>query len=65
VSFAISGEEAATVKIKLNVAGRALLRIDHGLLTAGLVILELAPGPARTETKSVRLIQRGMRGRKQ
>jgi hypothetical protein len=42
------------VKIKLDAAGRALLRAYHGRLG---VILDLAPSPANTETRTVRLVQ--------
>jgi hypothetical protein len=63
-SFSVPGEAAQSVRIKLNATGRALLGIDHGRVTAGLAILELAPGPAQTETKSVRLIQQRTRKRK-
>jgi hypothetical protein len=57
VSFSIEGEEAKTVKVNLDAAGRALLDSDRGRLTAGLAILELAPGAGQAETKSVQLVQ--------
>jgi hypothetical protein len=56
--FSIPGGETTTVKVELNAAGRALLHADHGRLDARLTILELEPEPARTQTESVRLVQR-------
>jgi hypothetical protein len=58
VSFSISGDETKTVKVKLDAAGRALLKADRGHASASLQILELAPGPGNTQTKAVRLVQR-------
>jgi hypothetical protein len=57
VSFSIEGEETKTVKVNLDAAGRALLDTNRGRLTAGLAILELAPGAGQAETKSVQLVQ--------
>jgi hypothetical protein len=58
VSFSISGDETKTVKIKLDAAGGALLSADHGRCGASLAILELAPSPENTQTKTVQLLQR-------
>ena len=57
VSFLIPGDETKTVKLTINAAGRALLKADHGRLSASLVILELTPSPESTETKTVQLVQ--------
>ncbi len=46
------------VKIKLDGAGRGLLHTAHGRLTVRLTILELAPNPETTQTKTVQLVQR-------
>jgi hypothetical protein len=63
VSFSVAGDETKAVKVNLNAAGRALLSADHGRCSATLAILELAPGPANMQTKSVRLVQQKARGR--
>jgi hypothetical protein len=55
--FAISGDEATTVKMNLNAAGRALLKADHGRCSASLALLEFAPSSTNTQTKTVHLIQ--------
>ncbi len=57
VSFSVVGDETKTVKLNLNAAGRALLKADHGRCAAHLTILELAPGAANTQTKTVRLVR--------
>jgi hypothetical protein len=56
VSFSIPGDETTAVKIKLDAAGRALLSTDHGRLSTSLALLELAPGPANSQTKIVQLM---------
>lgn len=56
VNYSIPGDEAKTVKVKLDVAGRSLLGTGHGHLSARLTILELAPNAAQTQSKSVRLL---------
>jgi hypothetical protein len=62
--FAISGDEATTVKMNLNAAGRALLGVDHGRLGATLAILELGPGPeSNSQTKTVQLVQQKPHGK--
>lgn len=63
-SFSIANDEPTAVSIKLDVAGRAALRADHGRLSASLALLELALGAANTQTKAVQLVQRSARGRK-
>jgi Trypsin len=63
VSFTIAGEQTKTVKVNIDAAARALLSTDHGRLTAGLTILELAPGQSATETENVHLVQQKTRGK--
>jgi hypothetical protein len=57
VGFSVAGDETKTVRVVLNAAGRALLRADHGRLSASLALLEQAPGAANTQMKAVRLVQ--------
>jgi hypothetical protein len=58
-SFSISGDETKTIKVKLDASGRVLLGADHGRCSASLALLELAPSPQNTQTKTVHLEQRG------
>ena len=62
-SFSISGDETKAVKVNLNAAGSALLGIDHGRVSASLAILEIAPSPQNTQTKTVQLVQQKARGK--
>ena len=55
--FSIAGDEAKTVKVNIDAAGRALLSTDRGRLSASLEILELAPRAETTQTKTVRLVR--------
>lgn len=57
-SFSIAGDETTAIKVNLDAAGHALLKADHGQLSASLAILELALNPENTQTKTVRLVQR-------
>jgi hypothetical protein len=54
-SFSIPSGRSATVTVKLNRAGRALLASHHGRLSAKLVILAVLPGPARAHSAIVHL----------
>jgi hypothetical protein len=63
VSFTISGDEAKSVKVKLDTFGRALLSTDRGRLSASLALLELAPSPENTQTKTVQLVQQKAHGK--
>jgi hypothetical protein len=63
VSVSIPGDEAKTVKIDLDAAGRALLKAGHGHLSASLAILELAPSPKNTQIKTVHLVQQKARAK--
>ena len=56
--FSIAVSKPITLKVKLNAAGRALLRARHGKVRASLVVLRLAPAPTRAQSASVRLQQR-------
>jgi hypothetical protein len=64
VAFSIPGDETATVKLKLNGTGRALLGADRGRLGGSLEVLELAPGPAQRETAGVQLVQQKVHRKK-
>jgi IPT/TIG domain/FG-GAP repeat len=54
--FAITSSTPVTVRVSLNASGRALLRAGHGQVRASLVLVRLAPLPARAQTASVRLL---------
>jgi hypothetical protein len=54
--FSVMTGKTATVKVKLDAAGRSLLSAARGRLTAHLAILVLAPVSEHTQTASVRLI---------
>ncbi len=56
-SFSISGDEAKTVKIKLDGTGRALLSAGHGRLSAHLAIVGLVVAPTQAQSKSVQLVR--------
>jgi hypothetical protein len=59
-NFTLSGGALKTIKLKLDAAGRALLRADHGHLAATLEIVALAPsGGAATQSQPVRLSLQG------
>ena len=49
--FSIAVSKSVTLKVKLNAVGRALLRVRHGKVRASLVVLRLAPAPARAVGK--------------
>lgn len=55
--FSIPASATTTVKLALNVRGRALLRADHGQLNAALTILKSSPRPSHTYNESVRLVR--------
>jgi hypothetical protein len=54
-AFSLVPGQVGVVSVKLNAAGRALLRAGHGAVAASLVILTLSPGPAQATSASVRL----------
>jgi hypothetical protein len=57
-TFSIPPGKSATVELKLNAAGRALLKAGHGRLSARLRILKLSPAPSQTHSDGVHLVQR-------
>lgn len=56
-SFSLAPGKAVAVKVKLNAAGRALLKAGHGRLNANLLLAKSSPRPAQARTASVRLTQ--------
>jgi hypothetical protein len=56
-TFSIEPGKTAPITLALNTAGRALLKADHGRLSARLTILKSFPSPASTQRKSVHLVQ--------
>ena len=54
-NFSVKAGKTATVHVKLNAAGRKLLRAGHGHLSAQLGIAKSSPRPAATQTKRVQL----------
>jgi IPT/TIG domain/FG-GAP repeat len=54
--FTISSGKAATVLVKLNAAGRRLLKHGHGRLSATLLIVKALPTPVLARTASVHLV---------
>jgi hypothetical protein len=56
--FAIAAGKTATVKVKLNATGRAMLKAHHGKLTATLTITKSLPTPASTARKTVHIVQK-------
>ncbi len=56
-TFSIPPGTMATIQLKLNSTGRALLSANHGRLNAILTVLKSSPGPAQTHTESARLVQ--------
>lgn len=55
--FSIPAGKATTIELELNATGRALLKADHGRLSASLTILKSSPAPSQTHIESVRLVQ--------
>jgi hypothetical protein len=53
--FSISSGRRVSVSVKLNRAGRALLRADHGHLNASVLLVKSSPLPSLARTASVRL----------
>ncbi len=54
-SFSIKAGASATIEVRLNARGRAMLHSGHGHLAAVLRIFESSPVPAQTYSTSVRL----------
>ena len=53
--FSIGAGERVSVEVKLNAAGRRLLRAGHGRLNASLLLVKQSPVPFVSRTASVRL----------
>jgi hypothetical protein len=58
-TFSITSGKTLAVKLKLNAAGRALLKAGNGRLGASLLIVKSSPAPAQARTASVRLASIG------
>jgi hypothetical protein len=56
--FSIASGRRLSVSVKLNAAGRALLKAGHGRLNASLLIVRSSPAPLLARTASVRLTRR-------
>ncbi len=61
-SFSIAAGRKATVELKLNTIGRALIAAARGRLAATLTVLQSKPAPSRAHADSVRLQERTGRG---
>jgi hypothetical protein len=57
LSVTIAANQESTFNVKLNAAGRALLKARHGRLTVALVTFKLSPAPAKRATETVTLVQ--------
>jgi hypothetical protein len=57
-TFSIPSGKTATVELKLNTAGKALLSADHSRLSAGLTVLQSFPVPSQTHSEIVQLVRR-------
>ena len=55
--FSTSAGRTAMVWLTLNAIGRALLKVDHGRLSANLTIVESSSGLSRTHSETVQLVQ--------
>ncbi|MGA9285472.1 MAG: hypothetical protein WBV85_08515 [Solirubrobacteraceae bacterium] len=55
--FAVAPHKTVKIELKLNRAGRFLLKAAHGRLSASLIIMETAPTPLHIDKQSVRLTQ--------
>ena len=62
-TFSIPAGKTATIELKLNAAGKALLSADHGHLGATLSILKSSPAPSQTHIDSVHLVQQKAHGK--
>jgi hypothetical protein len=56
--FAVAPTTTATIELKLNAAGRSLLKAAHGRLSASLTVTETSPPPSHIDRQSVRVTQR-------
>ncbi len=55
--FAVAPDTTAIIELKLNAAGRSLLKAAHGRLSASLTVMETSPAPSHIDKQSVRLSQ--------
>jgi IPT/TIG domain/FG-GAP repeat len=60
-AFSIASGRTLSIAVKLNPAGRRLLRAGHGRLNASLLIVRYSPAPAQARSASVRLTLRKTR----
>jgi hypothetical protein len=56
--FAVAPDTTAIIELKLNAAGRSLLKAAHGRLGASLTVMETSPTPSHIDKQGVRLTQR-------
>lgn len=56
-TFSISAGKTATVELKFNAAGRALLDAPQGRLSATPTILKSSPAPSQTHAENVQLVR--------
>jgi len=57
-AFSIPAGKTATVTLTLIAAGLALLKTDHGKLSASITILKSSPSPTSTQHKRIQLVQK-------
>jgi hypothetical protein len=62
-TFAILPGKTATIRLRLDSAGRALLGADHGRLSASLTVLKFSPSPSQTHDENVQLVLRRAHGK--
>jgi len=62
-TFSIQTGKTATIELKLDAAGGALLDADHGRLRANLTALKSSPVPSQSYTESVQLVRVKARGK--
>jgi FG-GAP repeat/IPT/TIG domain len=56
-NFTLSSASTLVVKVKLNAAGRALLKAAHGHLNAHVLVFKSTPAPTQAHTSTVRLVR--------
>jgi probable HAF family extracellular repeat protein len=57
VSGSIASGQTATVELRMNATGRALLSASHGTLAASLKIVKSSPAPTQEQTEAVSLVR--------
>ncbi|HTA12176.1 MAG TPA: IPT/TIG domain-containing protein [Solirubrobacteraceae bacterium] len=63
-NFTLSSASTLLVQVKLNAAGRALLKAAHGRLNAHVLVFKSAPAPTQAHTSTVRLVRQAPAKRK-